>query len=1452
MRRDRKAQMKTPLKILQMSLCLCLMSLVINGSVFLNKSCAQEVTSVFLDSKVVEYDFSYLHPEDPNYTNFQWILEWSKSMAFPNGPPGPDGYWASGVRMVWDSNPAGVPAGPGDYMGTTHIVSVENVGIEYVQNLREDLLNEHYRVTSALANPNGVIVNLFSNPGNELVQVTAEEIKNKEIVYNRSACPKQVADPVTVYNGQFSYNCQGFEIPGRNIDIAQSHTYNSGLIFSGQFGHGWMMNYYMRLHKLYGGDVAIITGAGQKIRYTNNAGVYEPPEGRFQSLVENGDSTWTLTQAQGGKFQFDTQGRLSAIEDRNGNTITFQYDAFKSPYNGLNEFSQNPLTALVTGNDYQLTSLTDTNGRVIQFTYNSDGLLDKIIDGAREVTFGYDLATFDLLTVTRPATAQYSSGVTKTFSYDAEHNITAIEDSKSQTFVTNVYDIQGRVEEQILGGNSFFFDYSIADQTTVADRKGNQTTYSYDADGNTLSEEVFTAGLRAGDPASYVTTFTYNSDHLKISETLPDGNGAQLVYDEINPDFRSRGNLLQVRRKADITVADNDLADIVTNMTYEPLYNQIQTVTDPQGRVTIYTYDYELDIADPKYATAGNVIFLDSPAVSGAIPGTPTVEYSYNVFGQVTEVIDPNGNVTQYIYEPATGYLQEIAQNPTGINAVTQFTYDAFGNLDVVTDANTHATDYDYDELGWLTQVTDSLGYITKNFHDANGNIIRTEQQADDPLTTWQISQFTHDILNNLKTVTDPLLRVTTYNYDNNENLQSVVDAELNTTNYVYDERDLLFTVTDANTPAGVTTYDYGLNGQLAKITDANGNATNYTYDSFDRLAQTTYADTSFSAFDHDKNSNLVKHTIPGGAVIDYIYDELNRQTAKNFPANSALNSSYVYDLGSRLVDASNAASQINFTYDALNRVLNETQTLNSAAYTLANDYDPAGNRAQLVYPSTKTLDYIYDNNDRLDIVKEGGVDLADYNYDPLNRRTSKSFINTTRPLTTYNYDIANQLSSVINTLNDSTAISQYAYPTYDAVGNRTQLDRTLQTDPLEVTSYTYNNIYELTNVAGAQTNTYDYDSVGNRELVNGVESYTPNTLNQYSNVGGTTYLYDTMGNLLFDGANNYTYDEENRLQSFNIGITNADYAYDALNRRVSKTVEGTTTYFVYDGDEVIAEYDNFGTLEAEYVTGNSIDEVLTMERGGVTYYYHYDGLGSVTELTDDSGSLLENYTYDSYGVILSGSEGSSGNPYYFTGRRWDEESNIYYYRARQYDPTIGRFLQRDPIGYYDSMNLYSYVGNDPINYIDPYGLFSLDRIRGAIRGKIGLGPGLKGTVKVLGSKIEVGAEAVVQSSFDLNSGLFGGTVKSKADGGLFLKLGKFKGGAKLGTQVKYIDEGSIVSHPTYENTSIFGFKIGKGKTNFSTVGVDITFLIAKFGLEVDLKELYLGIFDDGCEKTNK
>jgi RHS repeat-associated protein len=229
----------------------------------------------------------------------------------------------------------------------------------------------------------------------------------------------------------------------------------------------------------------------------------------------------------------------------------------------------------------------------------------------------------------------------------------------------------------------------------------------------------------------------------------------------------------------------------------------------------------------------------------------------------------------------------------------------------------------------------------------------------------------------------------------------------------------------------------------------------------------------------------------------------------------------------------------------------------------------------------------------------------------------------------------------------------------------------------------------------------------------------------------GVTYTYDNNGNTVSkadsSGTTTYSYDFENRLKQVNLpNGTVVSYQYDPFGRRISKTISGVGTRYLYDRADILKEYDGSGIVLATYTHGPGIDEPISMTRGGQTSYYHADGLGSIVGLTNGSQGIAQTYQYDSFGNITN-QTGALQSPFTYTGRENDTETGLYYYRARYYDPEVGRFLTQDPIGLIGGVNLYRYVGNNPITWVDPYGMLDFDASIGASIGLVDIAYGTSG-----------------------------------------------------------------------------------------------------------------------------
>ena len=298
-----------------------------------------------------------------------------------------------------------------------------------------------------------------------------------------------------------------------------------------------------------------------------------------------------------------------------------------------------------------------------------------------------------------------------------------------------------------------------------------------------------------------------------------------------------------------------------------------------------------------------------------------------------------------------------------------------------------------------------------------------------------------------------------------------------------------------------------------------------------------------------------------------------------------------------------------------------------------------------MVTPDARFIDYGYDAGNRL-----GQITLSssafNFSYDLAGRRTAFSYPNGVT--TSYAYNEASFLTSLVARDSQQATINSFTY-TPDGMGNRASM-----TDLAGQHSYTYDDTYQLTQAThpNMPTEQFGYDAVGNRTASG---QPTP-----------------TLSTALF------AYDFENRLTDVSYSDMVIHYKYDPFGRRIEKNVDGTVTKYVYDGPNLVTEYDGDWNIQGKYLFTLDIDDPLMVQQGENAYYYHKDGLGSVVNLTDSSQSITKGYTYKSFGDIYS-ETGSVVQPFTFTGREYDPESGLYYYRARYYDPRGGEVYHQGP-----------------------------------------------------------------------------------------------------------------------------------------------------------------------------
>lgn len=995
-------------------------------------------------------------------------------------------------------------------------------------------------------------------------------------------------------------------------------------------------------------------------------GSYNPPQGNAARLTQQSDGSYRYETLNRAILAFDVGGKLATYTDASGMQAKFTYS-------GVN-----------------LSQVSNSLGRTLTLTY-SGNRLSQVGDGSRSISYGFDAANGNLTSYT-----DATSKVT-TYQYDLPGRMTKFFYPSNPTvaFATNVYDTLGRVQTQTNAANKLYTYYFAGSRSEEVGPGGVSKVSYFDAQ----SKE-----LKSIDPLGRVVANTYDGHGRIKRKVFPLGNALEHDYHDAtcaSTEKRCTHNVSQVRQ---VAIPASGLATLASSFTYESAFNKVATATDPRGKVTTYTYTAQ-----------GNPLSVTSPAdAAGAQPQTTFAYTAYTPSGyptfylqtsQTSKIDATNTVVTTTSYNATNKYVPQtvVADSGTGkLNITTGFTYDAVGNLTQVNGPRTDVTDVTtqaYDAQRRVTSTTDALSKQTQFAYDADGRQVRSAAQIG---TQWLVSCSSYTVTGKILKSWGPALTTAATTCPG-------AAAPVAVTDYAYDDLDRLIRVTELLTAAEggnrITETTYNLDGSVQNIkravgtslaqtyaaytytnnglpltlTDAKGNRTTYEYDGHDRRTKLRYphpatlntsSTTDYEQFGYDANGNVTSHRKRSGESIALTYDNLNRLTLRTYPT-AADNVSFTYDLLGRRKEAKFVASgqAVTNAWDAAGRMLS-TQL---GTKILTYQYDAAGNRTRLNWPSDGTAFYVdttYDALNRPTAIKElGATNLAVYAWDDLSRRTT------------------------VTLGNGST--TSYGYGNQGALATRTNnLAGTAQD---QTSTYTRNQVQEIV----SQTWTNDlYQWSG---YANGTKSYSANGLNQYTVAAGATMSYDTKGNLTGDGVWNYTYDADNKLKTAAKTGYSASLAYDAEGRLMATVLAGVTTNLRYDGLDLVAEYNQSGGLLRRYVHGPGIDEPLVWYEGSGTTsktWLYSDHLGSIVGSADAAGTSTAIYKYGPFGEP----DVATGVRFRYTGQQFVGPLNLYYYKARFYSPTIGRFLQTDPVGTADDLNLYAYVGNSPINLVDPSG----------------------------------------------------------------------------------------------------------------------------------------------------
>ncbi|MEI6175083.1 MAG: RHS repeat-associated core domain-containing protein [Bacteroidota bacterium] len=868
--------------------------------------------------------------------------------------------------------------------------------------------------------------------------------------------------------------------------------------------------------------------------------------------------------------------------------------------------------------------------------------------------------------------------------YNSQHKISAITDASGRTTLFQ-YDTGDRCSKLTLpDGRSCSYQYTAQGQLMqVADIYANDVGFTYDTDG-------YVATMQVNQNIATFTYYTANGSRFLTSVTNLDGNTTAYYPDLLSTDKRWNritdptgvATIYEIDPATGSTIATKDVA---TGAKQQMYYNENKMLTDlilPSGDAsqTVYdslkrvikTIDFRGIPSTFLYDSLDNMVeYIDAEAHSW--------KWTYNKQCRVTETLTPMRKTETFTYYP-NGLVQT---HTFGASQTYLFVYDPFGNITSVTYPTGGVGAFEYSDKGLqVTAYTDPMGNQSTFEHDALDRITKTTHPDGSSFTTtYNCCAPTGTIDENGNVTTTertPLLQITkstdaegnawNYTLDGAGRVVEKIRPDNTKYQYTYNSSGKMSRQTDPFNESALMGYD--LNGLLNGITDESGNVSNFQRSKNGNITSLTLANKTVT-YNRDSLDRINLLTNARGQIVNFAYTADGFVQARTF---TGIDDQFTYDEVNRLSSATNPESALSIVYNGRNAI------------------------SQLTYDGSRQFNFYYDLNNEL--VKTKYSD----NSEVILRRNTRGRI-TSMIIGTdsvrFEYDAASNITGIRRSNGINTLIRR------NKIYNKTALRLYNPTDTLMKWDYTRNPMGYI--IRESRSGFLCNDTVFLPADTGGFYQKG----NQLSNWQNLSYNYDDDENLIQvdQGVFTAAYDNLNRLTEWTQdgGNIKAQYFYNAQGYVAKKTlINGSSviTYrFFYNAENRVIEITQEGT-SAGWKFFYDDNSLIACKTGADLYFYHYDHQGNTVALSDRSGNIVKTYAYDVWGKILK-ETGSLDQPFKYSGAWGVMHEYNYLYRMpyRFYDSFTGKFIQRDPSGFNDGLNLYRYAGNNPLNLIDPAGL---------------------------------------------------------------------------------------------------------------------------------------------------